>query len=102
MFKGRKEAEEDMEKAGCGRKCEVLFEKGRCTLPIEVECLRKSDYCWVEVNLVTLTCWGCYKISNIGVSLPLMKMCHIQTNLTSTACVTKVKLMKHLELDAFF
>ena len=33
------------------------FEKGRCTLPLIVECWRKSDCCWVEVNLATITCW---------------------------------------------
>ena len=25
--------------------------------------------CWVEVNLATLTCWGCYQILDIGVPL---------------------------------
>ena len=34
-----------------------------------VECWHKSDCCWVEVNLVTLTCWGCYQILDICVSL---------------------------------
>ena len=34
-----------------------------------VEYWRKSDYCWVEVNLATLTWWGCYQILNTGVSL---------------------------------
>ena len=29
----------------------------------------KSDCCWVEVNLATLTCWGYLQILNIGVSL---------------------------------
>ena len=42
--------------------CEGWFEKGRCTLPIEVECWCESDCCWVEVNLATLTCWGYYQI----------------------------------------
>ena len=32
------EAEEDMEEAGWGKKCESWFEKGRCTLPIKIEC----------------------------------------------------------------
>ena len=50
--------EGDMEKAGCGRKHEDWCAKGRRTLPIEVECWRKSDCCRVEVNLATLTCWG--------------------------------------------
>ena len=27
-----------------------------------LECWRKSDFCWVEVNLTTLTCWGHYQI----------------------------------------
>ena len=40
---------------------EKLFEKGRRTLPIEVECWCKSHCCWVEVNLATLTCWGHYQ-----------------------------------------
>ena len=34
---------------------------------IELECLRKSDCCCVEVNLTTLTCWGYYQILDIGV-----------------------------------
>ena len=34
------EAVEDMEKAGLGRMCESWFVKGRCTLPIKVECWR--------------------------------------------------------------
>ena len=32
----------------------VGFEKGRCTLPFKVECWRKLDCFWVEVNLATL------------------------------------------------
>ena len=47
-----------MEEAGGGRKRDVWFGKGRCTLPIKVECRCNSDCCWVEVNLATLTCWG--------------------------------------------
>ena len=31
---------------------------GRCTLPTNMYCWRKSDFCCVEVNLATLTCWG--------------------------------------------
>ena len=31
-------AKEDMEEAGCGRKYDCWFEKGRCALPIKVEC----------------------------------------------------------------
>ena len=61
------EAEEEMEKAGWGRKWEGWFEKGRCTLPFKVEFLHKQDCCWVEVNLATLICWGCCMILNIGV-----------------------------------
>ena len=38
MSKEERKAKEDMEKAGRGRKCEGWFEKGRCTLPIIVEC----------------------------------------------------------------
>ena len=34
-----------------------------------MECWRKSDCCWDEVNLATLACWQYYQISNIGVSL---------------------------------
>ena len=63
------EAEDDMKNAGCGRKCEMWFETERCTLPIVVECWSKSDCCWVEVNLATLTCFGYYQILDIGVSL---------------------------------
>ena len=29
----------------------------------------KKNCCWVGVNLASLTCWGCYHILNIGVSL---------------------------------
>ena len=57
--------------AGCGRKCEGWFEKGRCILLIKVECWHKTDCCWAEVNLATLTCWGSYQILNIAVSLSL-------------------------------
>ena len=32
----------------------------------------KSDCCWVEVNLATLTCWAYYQILNNGVSLSLL------------------------------
>ena len=46
-----------MEEAGRGRKYEGWLENGRCTLPIKVECWCRSDCCWVEVNLATLTCW---------------------------------------------
>ena len=31
--------------------CEGWFENGRYILPIEVDCWRESDGCWVEVNL---------------------------------------------------
>ena len=34
-----------------------------------LECWRKSDCCWMEVNLVTLICWEHYQILNNGVSL---------------------------------
>ena len=37
MSKEEREAEEDMVKTDCGRKCESWFENGRCTLPITVE-----------------------------------------------------------------
>ena len=53
------------------------FEKGRCTLPIEVESLLKTDSWWVEVNLVTLTCWGYYQILNIGVSVSVQALCFV-------------------------
>ena len=33
--------------------CEDWFKRGRCTLPIEVECWHKSDCRWVEVNMAT-------------------------------------------------
>ena len=36
---------------------------------INVECWHKSDCCWLEANLATLTCWGYYQILNIGVSV---------------------------------
>ena len=44
-------------------------EKERCTLPFKVECRRKKDSCWFEVNLATLTYWGYNQILSIGVSL---------------------------------
>ena len=69
--KEEREAKEDMKKTGRRRKCEGWFENGRCTLPFKVECWRKSDCCWVEVNLDTLTCWGYYGILNIGVSFSI-------------------------------
>ena len=46
-----------------------MFENGRCTLPIEMECWSKSDCCWVEMTLATPTCWGFCRILYIGVSL---------------------------------
>ena len=49
--------------------CEGWFEKGRCTLPIKVECLCKSDCCAVELNLASLTCWVYCQILSIGISL---------------------------------
>ena len=52
--------------------CEGWLEKGRCSLPIKVECWCKEDCCWVEVNLATLTCWGSYQILNIGQCLLIM------------------------------
>ena len=57
-----------MKKAFLGRKYEGWFKKERCTLPFIVECQCKQDCCWLEVNLVTLTYWGCCKILYIGVS----------------------------------
>ena len=56
------EAKEDMEKAGWWWNCEGWFEKEGRTLPIKVVCWCKSDWCCVEVNLVTLTCWKNYQI----------------------------------------
>ena len=44
------------------------FEKERCTLPFNVECWRKQEICWVEVNLATLIYLGYYQILNIGLS----------------------------------
>ena len=38
-------------------------------MPIEVECYCKSYFCWIEVNLATVTCWGYYQILDIGVFL---------------------------------
>ena len=34
-----------------------------------MECWRKCDFCWVEVNLATLTCWGYYQILDVGLSV---------------------------------
>ena len=63
-----RQAEENIEKAGWGLNCNGWFEMGRWTLSIKVECLDKSDCCWVEVNLATLSCCGCYLVLDIGVS----------------------------------
>ena len=63
-----RKAEEDVEKAGWGRKCEVWFEKGRYTLLITVVCRHYSVCCWVEVNLATLTCWWYSQLLGIGVT----------------------------------
>ena len=41
MSKQEREAEEHMEKAGLGRKCEGWFEKIGYTLSIKMECWRK-------------------------------------------------------------
>ena len=71
MEKVEREAKEDVEKAGCGRKCEGWFEKERYILPFKVVSQHKQDFCWVEVNLATITCWGYYQILNIGLSLSL-------------------------------
>ena len=68
-----------MEKAGRRKKCEDWLEKERCTLPIKVECWHKSDFCWTEVNLATLTCWGNYQNLYIDISLSINNM---QTNIT--------------------
>ena len=65
----RREAGEDMKNAGCGGKYEGWFEKEGCALSCKVECQRKNDCCWVEVNLATLVYWGYYQMLNIGVSL---------------------------------
>ena len=61
-----------MEEAGCGRKCIIWLEKGRCTLLINVGCWRISDWCWLEMNLATPICWGCYQILNIGLSVSML------------------------------
>ena len=66
-----REAEEDVEKAGCGRKCEGWLEKDICTWPFKVECCRKQDCCRVKVNLATLTHWGYYQILKNCVSISL-------------------------------
>ena len=43
--------------------------RGEDSLCRSKECWRKSDCCWVDVNLAALTCWGYYQILNIGLSL---------------------------------
>ena len=45
------------------------FEKGRCILPIKVECSRKSNFCWLVGNMTTLTCWGYCQIVDTGLLL---------------------------------
>ena len=50
---------------------EGVFEKGRFSWTIKVECWHKSDCCWAELNLATLTCWGYYQSLNTGVSLSI-------------------------------
>ena len=64
---GQREAEEDMDeeesmKVGLRMEDALLF---------KVECQHKLDYCWVEVNAASLTCWGYCQILYIGVSLSL-------------------------------
>ena len=66
-----------MKKAVGGRKYEGWFDKGSCTLPFKVDCWRRQDCCWVEVNLATLTYWGCNQILNIGVSLSSEPNTHV-------------------------
>ena len=51
-----------------------------------VECWNTSDCCWVEVNLVTLTCGGYYQIFDIGVSLPPFSDCWVEVNLVTLTC----------------
>ena len=63
------EAEEDMEKAGRGRKCEDWLRRQDALC--RSKCWHKSDCFKVEVNLATLTCWRYYLISHIGVSLSM-------------------------------
>ena len=68
-MKGRRRGQGGHGKGRLRIKCEVWLENGRCTLLIKMECWCKSDCCWDEVNLVTLSCWGYYQIVHIGLSL---------------------------------
>ena len=68
-FEMKKGAEEDMEEAVWEWNYEAWFEHGRYNFPIKVECLSKSDCCWVEVNLAILTCWGYCQVLDIGIYL---------------------------------
>ena len=45
-----REAVRDMEEAGGGRRYEGWFVQGRCTLLIKVECWRRQDCRYVEVD----------------------------------------------------
>ena len=97
-----------MAKAGSVRKCEDWFKKGRCSLPVEVECWRKSDCCWVEVNLAARTCCGYYTILNIGVSrsTPKTSMHLRNVNLSSgnkqTLVYQCIKVLRVSSLSTIF
>ena len=54
-MKEERDAEKDMVEVGCGRICGGWSEKLRSSLPNGVECWHSLDYCWVEVNAVTLS-----------------------------------------------
>ena len=45
------------EKSRLRGKCEDWLDKVRCTLANNVMCWCKSDCCWFEGNMATLTCW---------------------------------------------
>ena len=62
--KWKKQVEDESVKVGL-RKENALYRS--------VECWRKSDCCWVGVNLATSSCWGYYQTLNIDVSLSLNK-----------------------------
>ena len=55
-------------------KNQVEEESMMARFPIKVACWRKSDRCWVEVNLATLTCWAKYLNLNIVISLTEIHM----------------------------
>ena len=77
----------------------VGLRKGKCTLLIRVESWRKSDFCWVEVNLATHACPGYHQIINIGFS---QYMCvHVAQTCVTTTMTIHSKPTSNVKLPKF-